>query len=133
MPTTLPSQRGIDSAAARAMPTADATLHLSAHTLSWLAKRPVARALVDSVWNTLTEQEAAGSPVRLVAALRFVLTHHQPTPAGRCRACRRMSWRGLWRRRRFPCLVWRQIRGELLGHLTISGFHRRAGSDSLKN
>ena len=134
MPATLPSQRGIDSAAARAIPTADATLHLSAHTLLWLAKRPVARALVDSVWNTLTEQETAGDPVRLVAALRFVLTHHQPTPAGRCRACRRMSWRGLWRRRRFPCLVWRQIRGELLGHLAASGFHRRAGSGgSLKN
>jgi hypothetical protein len=29
-----------------------------------------------------------------------------------------LAW--FWRRRRFPCLVWRQIRGELLGHLTIT-------------
>jgi hypothetical protein len=27
--------------------------------------------------------------------------------------------------------VWRQIRGELLGHLTISGFHRQSGSGSV--
>jgi hypothetical protein len=84
--------------------------------------------VVDSVWDTLTELEQAGHHPRLLAAVRFVLAHHQPTPAGRCRACRRMSWRGLWRRRRFPCLVWRQIRGELLGHLTISGFHRKSGA-----
>jgi hypothetical protein len=36
----------------------------------------------------------------------------------------RASWRGLWRRRRFPCVVWRQIRGELLGHLSLSSDHR---------
>ncbi|MGH3784103.1 MAG: hypothetical protein ACRDRO_26665 [Pseudonocardiaceae bacterium] len=131
MPTTLPTQRGIDPAATTPMPTADATLHLSARTLSWLAQRPQARLVVDSVWDTLTELEAAGHHRRLLAAVRFVLAHHEPTAAGRCRACRRVSWRGLWRRRRFPCLVWRQIRGELLGHLTISGFHRKSWSGSV--
>jgi hypothetical protein len=123
MPTALPTQR--DPAATTLMPTVDATLHLSARTVAWLAERPLARALVDSVWNTLAELEAAGHHPRLLATVRFVLVHHEPTPAGRCRACRRASWRGLWRRRRFPCVVWRQIRGELLGHLTIGGLHRR--------
>jgi hypothetical protein len=131
MPTTLPTQRGIEAAATTPMPTADATLHLSARTLSWLAQRPQARLVVDSVWDTLTKLEAAGHHPRLLAAVRFVLAHHEPTAAGRCRACRRVSWRGLWRRRRFPCLVWRQIRGELLGHLTISGFHRQPRSGSV--
>ncbi|HKR51660.1 MAG TPA: hypothetical protein VJT72_19170 [Pseudonocardiaceae bacterium] len=85
------------------MPTADATLwQLSARTLTWLARRPQARALVDSVWGTLAELQRAGHPPRLLAALRFVLIHHQPTAAGRCRACRRVGWRGLWRPRRFP-------------------------------
>ncbi len=57
-----------------------------------------------------------------LAALRFVLIHHQPpTRNGCCPTCRRQSWRHLWRRRRFPCVIWRQIRGELLGHLTIAG------------
>ena len=131
MPTTLPTQRGIDPAAATP-PTMDTTLHLSARTLSWLAEHPVARALVDSVWETLHKREAAGHHAGTIAALRFVLVHHEPTPAGRCRACRRVSWHGLWRQRRFPCVVWRQIHGELLGHLTASGFHRRrAGSGSL--
>jgi hypothetical protein len=125
MPTTLPTQNGIDPAAATPMPTVDTTLYLSARTVSWLAQRPQVRLVVDSVWDTLTELEAAGHHPRLLAAVRFVLVHHEPTAAGRCRACRRGSWRSLWRRRRFPCLVWRQIRGELLGHLAASGFHRR--------
>jgi hypothetical protein len=74
MPTTLPSQRGIDSAAVRAMPTADATLHLSAHTLSWLAKRPVARALVDSPSPSRKQQ-----PVTLcVSSPRFGLCCERP-------------------------------------------------------
>jgi hypothetical protein len=106
------------------MPTVDTTPHLSVRTVAWLAERPLARALVDSVWDTLTELETAGHQPRLIAAVRFVLAHHQPTPAGRCRACRRVSWRGLWLRRRFPCVVWHQIRGELLGHLVIGGCHR---------
>lgn len=115
MPMSLPTQR-VDLAAA--------TPHLSARTVAWLAERPFALVVVESVWGTLAELEAAGHQLRLLAALRFVLVHHEPTRAGRCRACRRASWRGLWRRRRFPCVVWRQIRGELLGHLSISNDHR---------
>ncbi|MGH3897288.1 MAG: hypothetical protein ACRDTA_03365 [Pseudonocardiaceae bacterium] len=57
-----------------------------------------------------TELERAGCPRGPIAALRRVLTHHQPTPAGRCRTCR---W-GIARRRHFPCVVWCQIHGELL-------------------
>jgi hypothetical protein len=83
----------------------DLTPWLSTRTVTWLAQRPHARLVVDSVWDTLTELERAGHHPQLLAALRFVLVHHQPTPAGRCRACRRGGWRGLWRRRRFPCLV----------------------------
>lgn len=129
MSTTLPTQRGLDPSAPAPRPQLDATLQLSARTRAWLARRPHARLVVDSVWDTLAELERAGHLVQLLAALRFVLVHHEPTRSGRCRACRRMGWRGLWHRRRFPCLVWRQIRGELLGHLTISGYHHsRAGS-----
>ncbi|MGH3812520.1 MAG: hypothetical protein ACRDUV_08695 [Pseudonocardiaceae bacterium] len=130
MPTTLPTQRDIDPAATTPIPRMDATPHLSAQTLNWLTQRPHAQALVDSVWDTLTELEATTHHRGVLAALRFVLVHHQPTPSGRCRACRRVSWRGLWRRRRFPCLVWRQVRGELLGHLATSGLHRRRPDNS---
>ena len=130
MSTTLPAQRSIDVAATIPMPTVDATLQLSARTLNWLAQRPHARLVVDSVWEALAELQRAGHHPRLLAALRFVLIHHEPTSAGRCRACRRVSWRGLWRRRRFPCVVWRQIGGELLGHLTISGYHRHRVDNS---
>ncbi len=131
MPTPLPTQRSIDLVVTTTpMPSADATLELSARTVAWLAQRPPARALVDSVWDTLTELERAGHHPRLLAALRFVLVHHAPARAGRCRACRRVTWRGLWRRRRFPCVVWRQIRGELLGHLTIGGTHHLRADSS---
>ncbi|MGH3992546.1 MAG: hypothetical protein ACRDSN_08775, partial [Pseudonocardiaceae bacterium] len=71
---------------------------LSTRTLDWLAHRPRDRDLVRSVWDTLTELERAGQQPGLIAALRSVLTHHQPTPAGRCHTCRRA-----WRRRPFPC------------------------------
>ncbi len=121
MSTTLPTQRGLERVASTPSCRVDATLQLSARTVAWLAQHPLARALVDSVWDTLTELERAGHHPPVLAALRFVLKHHEPTPSGRCRACRRVTWRGLWRRRRFPCLVWRQIRGELLGHLTLNG------------
>ncbi|MGH3823604.1 MAG: hypothetical protein ACRDRA_12370 [Pseudonocardiaceae bacterium] len=124
MPATLPTQRERDPAATTPQPRAATTPQLSARTMAWLAQRPLARALVESVWDTLAELERAGQHPRPLAALRFVLVHHEPTPAGRCRACRRLNWRGLWRRRRFPCVVWRQVRGELLGHLAIGGFHR---------
>lgn len=51
MPTTLPTQRERDPADTTPLPTVDATLHLSARTLSWLAQRPNARLVVDSVWD----------------------------------------------------------------------------------
>lgn len=108
-------------------PGMEGTPQLSTHMLGWLASHPPARRVVDSVWDTLAE---FNDVTRLRAALRFVLIHHEPTPAGRCRACRRMSWRSLWRRRRFPCVVWHQIRGELLGHLAFSGAHRRQVKNS---
>lgn len=44
----------------RDLPRVDATLHLSDSTLAWLAECPLARALVDSVWDTLAELERAG-------------------------------------------------------------------------
>lgn len=122
MPTRVPTQ--YDPAATTPMLRVDAAPQLSDRTVAWLAARPVARALVEPVWNMLAELERAGQHPRLIAALRFVLVHHEPNTAGRCRACRRVSWRGLWRRRRFPCVVWRQIRGELLGHLTPPSCHR---------
>ncbi len=96
---------------------------LSASTASWLAEHPAAREVVCSVWSTLTELERAGQHPGTLTALRFVLIHHQPpTRTGRCPTCRRHNWRQLWRRRQFPCVVWRQIRGELLGHLTLAGY-----------
>ena len=91
--------------------------------MAWLAERPVARVLVDSVWETLDELKRVGHHEGAIAALRFVLVHHEPIAAGRCRACRRVSWRGLWHQRRFPCVVWHQIRGELRGHIAIGGYH----------
>lgn len=95
----------------------------SARTVSWLEAHPDAREMVCSVWTTLAALEEAGQHPGILAALRFVLIHHQPlSPTGCCPACRRHSWRRLWRRRRFPCVVWRQVRGELLGHLTLAGY-----------
>lgn len=98
------------------IPGADTTL--SARTVAWLAEHPDAREVVSSVWTTLTELEQDGQHPGTLDALRFVLIHHQPpTRTGYCPTCRRHSWR----RRRFPCVIWRQIRGELLGHLAIAG------------
>ena len=103
------------------LPWTDMTL--SVRTVSWLAEHPDAREMVSSVWTTLTALEKAGQHPGVLAALRFVLVHHQPpSRTGRCPACRRHSWRYLWRRRQFPCVVWRQVRGELLGHLTLAGY-----------
>ncbi|MGH3898229.1 MAG: hypothetical protein ACRDTA_08225 [Pseudonocardiaceae bacterium] len=56
------------------LPTVEATLRLSVRTLSWLAQRPHARLVVDSVWNTLVELERADHHPRLLAAVRFVLS-----------------------------------------------------------
>ncbi|HKR52225.1 MAG TPA: hypothetical protein VJT72_22140, partial [Pseudonocardiaceae bacterium] len=63
------------------------------------------------VWDTLTELEQAGHYPGTIDALRRVLAAHQPTTAGRCRTCRRITGR----RRPFPCIVWHQIRCDLLG------------------
>jgi hypothetical protein len=89
----------------------DAALHLSARTLAWLADHPHARRFARSAWDKLTELERAGHRPDTIDALRRVLADHRPTPAGRCRSCRR--WR--WRRRRFPCIVWHELHGDLLG------------------
>lgn len=54
------------------------TLQLSTRTVAWLADRPRARELVGSVWDTLTDLERAGHHPGAIAAVRFVLVHHQP-------------------------------------------------------
>jgi hypothetical protein len=66
------------------------------------------------VWNTLADLERNGQHLGTIAALRCVLIRHQPAiRAGRCRTCRRFSWRRLWRRRPFPCTVWMNTHIEL--------------------
>jgi hypothetical protein len=103
MPTPSPTDRGSDPAAATMpMSKVDVTLQLSARTVTWLANHHHARKLVNSVWDTLAELEQAGHHPKLIAALRRVLTSHQPTPAGLCRTCRRSTRRRLWRHRGFP-------------------------------
>ncbi|MGH3974890.1 MAG: hypothetical protein ACRDS9_16410 [Pseudonocardiaceae bacterium] len=77
--------------------------------------------LTGSVWAKLTELERAGHHPDTLAALRRVLACHQPTPTGRCRTCRRGSWRHLWRSQPFPCVIWHQIRSELFGVFASSG------------
>ncbi|MGH3692610.1 MAG: hypothetical protein ACRDRX_01150 [Pseudonocardiaceae bacterium] len=57
----MPTQGGVDPATTTPMPRADATLHLSTRTLDWLAQHSLPRVLVESVWDTLTELERAGS------------------------------------------------------------------------
>lgn len=123
MPTALSAQRGIDPMASPApIPRVDVTLQGSDRTVAWLADRPRARELVSSVWDKLAELGRAGHHPGAIAALRFVLIHHQPpTLTGRCPRCRRFTWRRLWRGHPFPCVVWRQIHGELLGPLVSGG------------
>jgi hypothetical protein len=53
------------------------------------------------------------------ATPRVVDPAEQPAPGAVLPAA--VSWHHLWRRR-FPRVVWRQIRGELLGHLTLAGY-----------
>ncbi|MGH4009896.1 MAG: hypothetical protein ACRDTH_17385 [Pseudonocardiaceae bacterium] len=127
MLTPSPTERGSDPATATTSTSrVDVTLQLSARALAWLAHHPQARKLISSVWDTLAELEHAGHHPRLIAALRQVLTHHQPTSAGRCDTCRRLSWRRLWRHRDFPCLVWHQIRSELTGVPPGRGHHHQS-------
>jgi hypothetical protein len=125
MATTGPTQRGTDpSASTTPMPTGDATPQLLPQTVTWLAKHAHARRVIRSVWDKLTELEHAGHHPDTITALRSVLTHHQPTPAGRCPTCRRLPWHHLWRRQPFPCMVWHQIRIEILGVFSRGDHHR---------
>jgi hypothetical protein len=106
----------------------DAALHLSPRAVAWLADHPQARQFVGSVWDKLTELERSGQYPGTIDALRRVLTCHQPTSTGgRCRTCARV----IWRRRPFPCIVWHQVRCDLLGLVAGAGRHRQpAGQGS---
>ena len=127
MPTTLTERGSHPAASTTQTPPVDTTLQLSTRTLTWLANHPHARRLVHSVWDTLAELERTGHHRGAIDALRRVLTQHQPTAAGRCRTCRRATWR----RRPFPCTVWHQIRFDLLGLFAGAGRHRQpAGQGS---
>ncbi|MPZ67557.1 MAG: hypothetical protein GEU83_19365 [Pseudonocardiaceae bacterium] len=113
------------------------TLQLSTQAWERLADRPRKHALVGAVWDTLADLETLGGEwdLGLVAALRFVLVHHQPDGQGRCGACRRKTARHLWRRRSWPCVVWRQVHYELIGPFAGGGHHRqitRSGRDPRK-
>jgi hypothetical protein len=119
----LPALHGLDepATATRPMPAVDMTLHLSTRTVDWLAGHPHARRFVRSVWDKLTELERSGQYPGALDALRRVLIQHQPTSAGRCRTCRRVTWR----RPAFPCTVWHQIRFDLLGLFAGAGRPRQ--------
>ncbi len=121
MPPAPPAQPGSDPAGSiTPRPGVDAALGLSAPTVAWLADHPQARRFVHLVGDKLTELERSGQDPGAIDALRRVLTHHQPTSAGRCRTCARVTGR----RRPFPCIVWHQIHCGLLGLFTDTGRHR---------
>ncbi len=102
MPRTVATQRGSHPAGSTTpAPGADAVLYLSPRTVAWLADHPAARQLVGSVVDKLTELDRSGQYPGAINAPRRVLNPHQPTTAGRCRTCRRRTWRG----RPFPCIV----------------------------
>lgn len=118
IPTTPPTRRGTDPAAINhANVHGGVTMYLPTRTLDWLAHRPRDHDLVHSVWDKLAELEQAGQQPGPIDALRRILTNHQPSPAGHCRTCRRWAWR----HRPFPCIVWHQVRGELLGLFAAAG------------
>jgi hypothetical protein len=97
---------------------------LSTQTLAWLADRSPASTPVRAVWTMLTELERAGDHPGILGALYSILLDHQPVSRrGRCRGCRRFSWRRVWRRRPFPCRVWINTHFELHGF--FSGNHAR--------
>jgi hypothetical protein len=122
MSTSVAAQRGSDlSGSTAAAPGVEVALRLSPRAVVWLADHPQARRFVRSVWDTLAELDRTGQCPGAIDALRRVLTHHRPTATGRCRTCRRVAGR----RRPFPCIVWHQIRGELLGQFTDGGRHRQ--------
>ena len=122
MSATLGTDRGSNrGTSTKPMRAVDATLQLSTRTLDWLANHPHARRFVHSVWDKLAELERSGQHPEAIDALRRILTHHQPTAAGRCRICCRWAWR----RPPFPCIVWHQVRGELLGKFSDGGRHRQ--------
>lgn len=106
-------------------PGVDVSIRLSAETWERIEEWPWARDLVESVWARLDTLERDGHDPGTVAALRFVLEHHQPTSTGRCRACRPGGCQHLWRRRPWPCTVWMQIHYELVGSFAGCGHHRR--------
>jgi hypothetical protein len=95
------------------------TPRLSETTVRWLDGLPRHGNPVGAVWNRLAELEAAGQDDRLITALRSVLVRHQPPHYGRCLdgrcldgrclACPRATWRKLWRRPSWPCMVWKRV------------------------
>ncbi|MGH3753848.1 MAG: hypothetical protein ACRDRP_14340 [Pseudonocardiaceae bacterium] len=124
MPPAPPAQPGNNPAGSvTPLPGVDAALHLSARTVAWLADHPRAYRFVRSVGDTLTELERSGQDPGVIDALRRILACHQPTSAGRCRACARVTGR----RRRFPCIVWHEIRLGLLGSFAATAALRPAG------
>ncbi|MGH4007428.1 MAG: hypothetical protein ACRDTH_04545 [Pseudonocardiaceae bacterium] len=128
MSTTVATQRGNDPAESTTpMARVDTPLRLPTRTVAWLVDHPQARRFVGSVWGELAELERSGHHPRTIDALRRVLIRHQPTSAGRCCTCRRVTGR----RRPFPCIVWHQIRFDLLGLFAGTGRHRQpAGQGS---
>lgn len=95
----------------------DPTLELSPATWALARRAPRTNRLVQRVWSRLESLEAAGHDPCAMAALRYPLVAHQPKPGGRCRVCPR-RW---GRRRRWPCVMWRQIAHELCYGLGCGG------------
>lgn len=121
MSTTIATERGSDPAGSTTpMARVDAARRLSTRTVAWLADHPQARRFVSSVWDKLTELERSGQYPGAIDALRRVLIQHEPTSAGRCRTCRRVTGR----RRPFPCIMWHQIRFDVLGLFAGAARHR---------